>query len=179
MLEFTIHFRGPFRIGGSDPVDLFDAPVNRANPLPASSLKGLMRAEASERLGIPPRWVEAVFGSPAVPCPWWWSDAVLQQPSFQPTTRVRVDDVGRTMRGFLRFGEQVWATTAHFSVERVLQVAPQELDRHHDILLAAAASVTSLGESRLRGSGWVDIRPGAAPPDLSRRIRSLTEEALR
>lgn len=180
MIQFTIHFRSPFRIGGSEPVDLFDAPVNRDNPLPQSSLKGLMRAEARERLGIDEHRVDAVFGSRRAPSPWWWSPASLEETGFAPTTKVRVDEAGRSMRGFLRFGEQVWASRGHFSVEPIGRVAADEMDDHRAILIAAASSITSLGESRLRGSGWVEIRCDAAvPPDLPRRILALSRGVAR
>ena len=174
MIEFTIHFRGPFRVGGGRPVEFFDAPVDREDPLPQSSLKGLMRAEAHERLQIPPQWVARVFGSKAIACPWWWSPVSLEEAAFSPTSKVRVDEVGRSMRGFLRFGEQTWATKGTFAIEQVGTIPDDEVATHRAILTAAAASVTSLGESRLKGSGWVDIRPSDPPPALATAILALT-----
>lgn len=172
-IDFTIDFHGPFRVGGGEPVDLFDAPVRREDPLPQSSIKGLMRAEASERLRIDDYWVTRVFGSPALPCPWWWSPVKLLDATFSPTTKVRVDDVGRSMRGFLRFGEQAWATGGSFSIEQVQPIPESDLSRHKTILMAAAASVTTLGESRLRGSGWVSVRPTCQQEDLARQALAL------
>ena len=175
-LKFAISFHGPFRVGGGDPIDLYDAPARRDDPLPQSSLKGLMRAEAHERLGIEGSWVNRVFGSQSLPCPWWWSPVRLVGTKFSATTKVRVDDAGRSMRGFLRFGEQVWASGATFSIEQVGPIPAEDLKSHRTILMAAAASVTSLGESRLRGSGWVTIRPDDPPGDLAQQALALRTE---
>ena len=172
-LCFDITFNGPFRIGAGAPINGYDAPVDRTNPLPSTSLKGLMRAEASERLGLPTELVARVFGSKHHECPWVWSDATLTSPRFGPSTKVRVDDDGHAMRGFLRFGEQVWAASGSFTVEQRLHIPEEELGRHRTVLFAAAASITALGESRLRGSGWVVVRGRDAQPDLPAELFKL------
>ena len=173
-LIFDITFNGPFRIGAGAPTNGYDAPVDRANPLPSTSLKGLMRAEAAERLKLPTELVAAVFGSKRHECPWVWSDATLVNPRFGPSTKVRVDDDGHAVRGFLRFGEQVWATTGSFTVEQRLHIPEEEVDTHKAVLFAAAASITALGESRLRGSGWVVVRGRGAPQELPSLLVNLS-----
>lgn len=159
-LEFAISFHGPFRVGAGAAVPGLDAPVDRSRLLPASSLKGLLRAEATERLRLPAPLVDAVFGSRTTPCPWWWSDARITNPHITPSTKIKVDERGRAERGFLRFGEQVWADGGTFTVEQRLPLPEAEAARHMNILVASALSVSSLGSSRRRGEGWVSITCG-------------------
>ncbi len=159
-IEFAIQFHGPFRVGAGAAVPGLDAPVDRDRLLPASSLKGLLRAEAAERLRLPAPLVDAVFGSPSHPCPWWWSDARITNPRITPSTKIKVDERGRAERGFLRFGEQVWADGGTFTVEQRLPLTADEVDLHTNVLVASALSVSSLGSSRRRGEGWVTISCG-------------------
>lgn len=163
-LRFEIEFHGPFRVGGGAPTSGMDAPVNLDNPLPATGLKGLMRAQAAEVLGLPPAVVEEVFGSRAVRCPWAWSDGVLTDAGdgqsrweLGPSVKVSVDERGRARRGFLRFAEVLWSHKAGFIVERMGRIAEDQLRVHRAVLYASAASITALGESRLRGFGWVRV----------------------
>jgi len=156
-LRFEIIFHGPFRVGAGAPAPGLDAPVNRSLLLPASSLKGLLRAEAAERLQLPTPLVDAVFGSRKAPSAWWWSDARIAKPRIAPATRIKVDERGRAERGFLRFSEQVWADGGSFTIEQRLPLEADEVARHRNILVASALSVSSLGASRRRGEGWVSI----------------------
>lgn len=158
-LKFTITFHGPFHVGGS-PFEGLDRTLDRDVPLPSTSLKGLLRAEAVERLGIGPSLVGAVFGSPAQkgdPGAWWWSDAEFAAPPvFSRSARIKIDNsTGTTEEGFLMLGEDVWADSASFTVEPLNLSAQQA---HEIVLRAAARSVSSLGGDRRRGSGWVSIR---------------------
>lgn len=167
-LRFTINFHGPFRVGGAATAGGLDAPVNRENLLPASSLKGVMRAEAKERLGLPATLVNEVFGHSQRRSPWWWSDADLGETEIRLSSKVKVDDRGRAERGFVRFSEQVWADKATFTVEQTGAIAPDRMAVHQVVLQASAASVTALGASRRRGEGWVSIASdGLADIDLT------------
>ena len=51
-LEFTITFYAPFRVATGVAARGIDAPVDSNHPLPASSLKGVMRAAARDVLEL-------------------------------------------------------------------------------------------------------------------------------
>lgn len=170
-MRFEVTFHGPFHVATGVPELGVDRPVDPANPLPASSLKGLMRAAARDQLGLRDEVVNAVFGDDPTQegrapgqlkgSPWWWSDADLgEQPTVTNVARIRVDDdAGIVARGFIMFGKHVWADTASFVVEQVGDVADARIDTL--VLRASAMAVLSLGGQRRRGEGWVTIAPGA------------------
>ncbi len=168
MITFTITFHGPFRVGTGVPAEGLDARVDPTNPLPSTSLKGVMRAAAAESLGLPNGLVSEVFGAPAghqragatgLPAsPWIWTDAAfagLQAP--QLVTRIQVEKTGLTKRGALMIGEHVWADIATFEVVQRVGLDPATVERHRLVLCAAARAVTSVGALRRRGEGWVSI----------------------
>lgn len=166
MMIFTITFHGPFRVGTGTPSEGLDARVDRDVLLPSTSLKGVMRAAASETLRLPDRLVSEVFGqgsggvaSGTGGAPWGWSDAEFATPAITPVTRIRIDDAtGLTQRGALMMGEHVWASTASFTVFPLTLLAdPARLTLHSRVLRASARAVTSLGGLRRRGEGWVSI----------------------
>lgn len=161
VLHFTITFHGPFHIARGQAVEGLDRTVDRTVPLPASSIKGLLRAEAREQLGIRPDLVGEIFGDRVRPCPWAFSDAVVaplqgDRSQFRRTARIRLDQDGQASNRFLMIGEQVWARTAEFAIEQVVPGIARAED-HALVLTAAAQSVTSLGGARRRGEGWVSI----------------------
>lgn len=186
-LTFTITFHGPFRVGGHGTASGIDEVIDRENPLPGTSIKGLLRAEAAELLGVPTPVVDAVFGSTgAGPSPWWWSDVQFpgnddQCPGvvYSRVARIRVDDdTGTTSRGFLALGEQAWARTGTFTVEPTVgqNLAVEERSRHECVIRAAARSAVALGGARTRGSGWVTItEPGCewTPADTATLLEVL------
>lgn len=163
-LDFAITFHGPFHVARGQAAGGVDRAVDAEQLLPASSLKGLLRAEAREQLEIADTWIAEVFGARA-PSPWAWSDAEVIAPVIRRSARIRIADSerGQTEDEFLMIGQQVWATSARFRVDQWGPIAEDRLDTHLLILTASALSVTSLGGSRRRGEGWVSItRPGFA-----------------
>ena len=50
MITFTLAMHGPFHVSTGTPDEGMDSPIDLACPLPSTSLKGLLRAEATERL---------------------------------------------------------------------------------------------------------------------------------
>ena len=60
-MRFHITFHGPFRIATGAAADGLDDTFDPDNPLPASSLKGLMRAHAKNLLSIEPLTVRYMF----------------------------------------------------------------------------------------------------------------------
>ncbi|WP_051209227.1 RAMP superfamily CRISPR-associated protein [Propionicicella superfundia] len=164
-LAFTIRFHGPFHVGTGRPEPGLDNAVDRDTPLPASSLKGLMRAAARESLGVRETLVDDVFGKPRQPAPWWWSDAQFAVPiAVTSTTRISVDDAtGLAKRGFLMFGEHAWAEPATFCVEPRVRLSDEQYSVHSLVLRAAALAVLGLGGGRRRGEGWVSIEDDGEP----------------
>lgn len=170
-LAFDIEFHGPFHVSTGNADDGTDITVDLRNPLPATSIKGLLRAEAAERLGLPASVVEEIFGRSTTapddttrrgaPGRWWFSDVSLGDVQVTPFARVSVDERGRAREGMLAFGQQVWATRGTFRIEPLRHLDGEVRARHELVLRAAARSVSSLGGDRRRGSGWVTITESA------------------
>lgn len=163
-LTFKITFHGPFHVGSGVPSQGIDRVLDRDALLPATSLKGAMRAAAAEQLGLPGALVDAVYGTKRTvaatrrtPSPWAWTDAQLKEPQIEYLTRIRInDETGLTERGFLMAGESVWSSEASFSVSLLVPV--QEPERQLLVLRASARAITSIGGGRSRGEGWVTIQ---------------------
>ena len=161
VLSFTVTFHSPFRVGSSYARDGVDAALDRHDPLPPDHLKGLMRASATDLLGLRPAEVDEVFGSPQNPSPWSWSSAHPDEDwEFSFRNRVEIDRVSRSaVKDHLVLGEQAWAGQARFEVTRVGALTDGAADRHILILRCAASAVHSLGSWRRRGLGWVGVVP--------------------
>lgn len=176
-LVFRITFLGPFHVGGSSPDAGLDSPVDREVPLPASSLKGLMRAQARNTLGAPAGLVSAIFGAPPRESAWTWTDAEFDEaPAGNAYARIRLADSGdgAAERGFLFLGEHLWATAATFRVEPRTALDAETLARHRLVLRAAARAVSGLGGARRRGEGWVTFADDADwTRDDTRALRAL------
>lgn len=160
MLEIPVKFHTPFRIStgtGDQNADV----VALADRIPASSLKGVMRAAAQVRLGIPEPVVLRIYGSTDRDCPWGWTDLKLDDAA---TVRIRVQvpidrRSGTAKRGALLKSEEIWVNQdQHFAIDRI--VSGDETTADDAVLLAACAlAVQSLGASRRRGLGWVSMTP--------------------
>ena len=48
MITFTLAMHGPFHVSTGTPDEGMDSPIDLSCPLPATSLKGLLRAEVTE-----------------------------------------------------------------------------------------------------------------------------------
>ena len=169
-LGFTITFHSPFRVGAAYARDGIDAAVDPDDPLPADSLKGLMRAAAVELLGKEHHAIAAVFGSPAAPSPWAWSSAAPIGRGWTGEDvngrrhRVAIDQKTHSaIKDQLVLAEQVWIPEARFEVSRVGPVGPETMPEpdHVLILRCAAGGVHGLGAWRRRGLGWAGITPDA------------------
>lgn len=164
-LTFEITFHGPFRVATGRAGDGTDSVVDRDVPLPASSIKGVMRSAARDLLNLPQSLVEAVFGSAWQPSPWSWSDATLTSDGDAPLrvrarARIQISEATHTaVDGALAVGEEILAHRAVFTVQRNGPVPTADLPRHEAVLTAAARAVTALGGDRRRGLGWVSITP--------------------
>lgn len=179
MITFAMTFHGPFHVATGSGEDGMDRLVNHENPLPASSLKGVMRAAATEELGIAPEIVNEVYGLKNA-SPWWWSPArFVGRPVIGTATRIRIDEAtGTTKRGFIMFGEQVWADRAVFTVT-AREIISGDQALHELVLRASARAVTSVGGQRRRGEGWVTVTDDQAwsADDTARLLRHAEGEA--
>jgi CRISPR/Cas system CSM-associated protein Csm3 (group 7 of RAMP superfamily) len=103
----TLTFHSAFRVGTGDADGTAHATVDRDDPVPASSLKGLMRASAERLLPYRPEVVAAVFGTPRRPCPWHWSPARFDRPpeTYGPET-YRQETYGRETYGRETYGQE-------------------------------------------------------------------------
>lgn len=175
-LNFSIEFHGPFLVGGESAGDGADIRVNKDVLIPGSSIKGRLRAEATNVLKVRKKLIDEVFGTAHTPGKWWFSDVVFEDGgcSVRTSNRVAMDSTkpesGLTEEHHLVFYDQCWAEAATFRIEQLASMEKTELDQHKAVLCAAARSVTNLGAMRRRGHGWVSITP---PP-----IKELSNEDI-
>lgn len=156
-MEFVIAFHSPFRVSTGHAAPGLDAGVDAANPLPASSIKGVMRATATQLLGAS-AIVADVFGSPKRESPWLWHDATGTWDPPKPAARVSMDnDTHAAAHDMLAMQEQIGAETAHFTITQRHPLHEHTLDKHHLVLAVAGQATRSLGGDRRRGLGWVTI----------------------
>jgi CRISPR/Cas system CSM-associated protein Csm3 (group 7 of RAMP superfamily) len=168
-VRFSVQFHQPFlvRSGMSGPG--VDAIARVDTPLPASSLKGAMRA-AAQALNVDSRLAESVFGRATSTLgasrrgAWAWTDAGPSSAfEVQLRARNRIDAASGVARAeALTVSEEYWQSgdsAASFAVEQICHVESDDLDRHMLVLHAAAHAVTALGSWRNRGMGTVTIRP--------------------
>lgn len=177
-LDFEIEFHGPFHVGTGTSEGGTDRTVDRLVPLPASSLKGLMRAHVRHVLKVGGELVEQIFGTPGRPSSWAWSDASFVAADTRRAARIQVsrDGSGSVDERFLMIGEHIWTTSATFTVGQLVPMAAEQVSTHLLVLRAGALSVTALGGGRRRGEGWVSISPAGSPwtaaeSDQLRRLR--------
>ncbi len=176
-MKFTIVFHGPFRIASGAASDGLDAAYDAANPLPSSSLKGLMRDQAKRVLRIDPALVSEIFGSRTSPSPWWWSDAAIE---FGPPgrdgadrvrTQLRIDQATFTAVGkALRTSGELWPASADYEVRRRHAIPDDRSARHEAVLYASARAICALGSDRRRGMGWVSVIPDAPWDDARHQL---------
>ncbi|MBO3752843.1 hypothetical protein J5X84_42915 [Streptosporangiaceae bacterium NEAU-GS5] len=157
-MRFQIQFHGPFRVSTGGAHSGLDETFDPANPLPASSLKGLMRSNAKLLLRIGEQVLAEVYGSRERRSPWWWSDATLTQTMPAIRTRLTIDPATHTAKdtALVTSGE-LWAREGWFEVRHRDRVDPDRLDVHRAVLTASALAITALGADRRRGSGWVSV----------------------
>ena len=186
VLEFRIDFHSAFRVAGAYARDGIDLAPDAEDPLPADSLKGVMRAAADTLLGPAPLVAE-VFGRSGHPCAWAWTGAELADGrTWEHGTRHRVaiDPVAHAARAdMLVTAGQTWADHATFEIQRVAYLDADVEARHLALLRVSAGAVHGLGGWRRRGLGWVHITPvdGAVTADdvaqvLGSRAAATAEE---
>ena len=158
-IEFEVEFHGPFRVATGTAARGMDVAVDPKNPVPASSLKGVMRAAAGQ-LGLPEAIIATIYGGSGSASPWAWGDAkFVTSPQLRARARVAIEDgSGVAVHGALWFSEEFWAARATFEVEQTSFLPPADLQRHALVLRASARAVGAIGSDRRRGFGWVSCK---------------------
>ena len=162
-LEFDITFHGPFRVATGNALMGVRVSVAISYPLPSSSLKGIMRAEAKRLFGAANPTFLSVFGRPGRGGTWAWGPVAFSGlPPMLTRTRVAIDqDTGAAAEHALVVGQELWPPaldlpTASFALQRRGFGESNVLE--HAVLVSSAMSVKALGSDRRRGFGWVSIR---------------------
>ncbi|MEO5874831.1 MAG: RAMP superfamily CRISPR-associated protein [Streptosporangiaceae bacterium] len=161
-MRFQILFHGPFRVATGSAAEGLDATYAPDAPLPASSLKGLMRAHAKQQLDLDDRLVNEVFGGRTAPrCPWSWTDVEFTgNLDHRIRTQARIDpETFTTTDGAMFTTGELWPTAAEFEILQRDAVDPARIELHQMVLTASARAITALGSDRRRGLGWVSVLP--------------------
>jgi CRISPR/Cas system CSM-associated protein Csm3 (group 7 of RAMP superfamily) len=167
VLGFVIRFHSGFRVGGSYADDGIDAAGTDFDPLPADSLKGVMRAAAANLLGEKHPLVGEVFGDTRTPSAWSWTAAQpIGEGTWTPSLRHRVaidSQEFAALKEHLVLAEQMWVPQARFTIERIRHLTLVQARRSVALLRVSAGTVHGLGAWRRRGLGWVEISPESGP----------------
>ncbi|MFG1859041.1 RAMP superfamily CRISPR-associated protein [Actinomadura geliboluensis] len=159
-MKFEIRFHGPFRVATGAAADGLNATYDEHNPLPASSLKGLMRAHAVTPLKVTGALVDEVFGGRRDRSPWSWTDADIIDGAGRVRTQSRLDPVTHTVaKGAMFTSRELWPSAANFEIIQRDAIDPTRIDLHRAVLMAAARAITALGSDRRRGLGWISVIP--------------------
>lgn len=171
-VRFEVRLHGPLRVGTGVAEPGVDDTIDPDDPVPGSSLKGIMRAAARDVLAIDPGRITSVFGKAGEPSPWSWSTLVLGDHQIRPRSQVHIDpDTGTALERGLLTREQLEAEEGSFSIDPLVRSSDVP-EWHRWLLSLAAEAVVSMGAARHRGLGWVTIRcvewsPSVEPMDLT------------
>ena len=192
-INFRIEFHTPFRVGTGGGDTQADQTLDDHNPLPASTIKGLMRQSA--RILLPPRpdpkdasrvhdheLVDAVFGGRpaagggAVDSPWHWEDgeveAYKQRADSPKRQRVRIAlKDGVVARHALVVGDELWASGASAEIWLRGTLAPADERLHVALLNWSATLMDGVGSDRRRGLGWCSVHLPQADAESLQLIR--------
>ncbi|WP_433678308.1 RAMP superfamily CRISPR-associated protein [Nocardia sp. CA-119907] len=167
-LRFRIEFATPLRVSTGHAGPGVDAAIDPTDPLPATSLKGVMRATTIQLLGPDHPHVAAVFGSPAAACPWEWSNAApVSGTIWQPprrAARIRINEHHVADHDMLAVTEQTHTSAATFTIRDTGSLDDADHALHIAVLAVAGQATRSLGANRRRGLGWVHITCTTHPP---------------
>lgn len=181
-ITLTITFNSPFRIATGSAGVSADQVIDRENPLPASSLKGVLRDGARQLL--PPivrndGWddhplVSAVFGAPGSrQSPWHFSDGEIEDPRYKSRVRIAVGENRRVKPGAMFLGEELYASQATATITRVRPLSDEETRLHSALLHVASRLVDGIGADRRRGLGWVSV--GTDSADMNGQVALLMD----
>ena len=161
-LTFSIEFHTPFRIASGLAQSSVDSVVSMREPLPAASLKGVMRAAAADVIQADEALVAEVFGSQGKSAAWTWSSARASAGSWgvpSLRTRVNIDETAHTvLSDRIAVAQSLHPQqTASFRITLIRPVDDHRRQLHEKLLMLAASAVRAIGAERTRGLGWVTI----------------------
>lgn len=186
-LTFVVRFHQPFLVASGNAGRGLNTLGHAGAPVPASQLKGAMRAAAQHVLCIDQKKLKPIFGSAeekgkrATSGAWGWSnlgptDAFIRWSA----ARNRIDSVtGTVMHEALAFEEELWqkpGATATFCIDRLKPLEPDMVQQHIAVLQAAACATTALGHNRNRGMGAVTIRPKKTLDDIHKVLAQVVAQ---
>ncbi len=192
-LTVSIRFATGFRIGTGTAGGAYDEVVDRKDLLRASSMKGLLRAEARTLLPGPDDpsgkkldhpLVDAVFGGRQRRGAWHFRTELDADPQVVPQVNLKLTDDGQAEAGHLLVKELVGLQQARLHITQTGPLTgyglPEGSDpaRYHLALLhLSARMVEKVGQRRTRGLGWVALAVDGrdVAPDLD-LVWSLRED---
>lgn len=184
-ITLTITFNTAFRIATGRAGEGADQVIDRDNPLPASSLKGVIRDAARQllrpTLKSDDEWsdhplVNEVFGwRGSQQSPWHFSDGELDNPRYKSRVRVAVGENRKVEPGAMFVGEELYASTASATLTRVRPLSDERADLHAALLHVASRLVDGIGSDRRRGLGWVSVSTDST--DIGAQVAMLMEHA--
>lgn len=205
MVEFRITFHSPFRVGTGGGDAQTDRALDLENPLPASTVKGLMRDAARILLPVRPSptksdpnrvhdhpLVDAVYGGrpvaggPAIPSPWHWEDGELEaypgqdgpgDPPFRQRVRIALTD-GVVKKHALLVGDELWASSALVQIWLRGALSAEHQAWHRALLMWSAVLLDGLGGDRRRGLGWASVHIPQADEESLRIVRAAEAELV-
>lgn len=182
-VTLTITFNTAFRIATGRAGEGGDQIIDRENPLPASSLKGVLRDAARQLLPASPtaddKWqdhplVTEVFGGRGSrQSPWHFSDAEISAPRYKSRVRIRVGENRKVEPGAMFVGEELYAPSATATITKVRPLCAEATTLHAALLHVASRLVDGIGADRRRGLGWVSIATDAA--EINAQVALLME----
>ena len=169
-LTFTVDAGGPFAVGTGQPSGGLDDTVRSQTPLPASEIKGAMRAAACVLLDVnrgaagPGGVLNAIFGAEGSSGAWAWTDAGPEDCFLiEKRSRTRLSQqTGMVTRESLAATQSAWVAAGKqptFAIEQLAHLDDGHIKEHVALLVAAAHAVTAVGSWRTRGMGAVSFRP--------------------
>lgn len=184
-IQLDITFNQPFRVATGHGHGDVDDVINRENPLPSTSLKGVIRDAA--RLLLPGtgqgkdyrdhQLVEEVFGGPGHhDVIWHFSDpsfSAITDDSYRTRTRVSIDEHRRARPGALYVGEELHTERATAEINQVGILGEERKAVHVALLHVAARLVDGLGADRRRGLGWVTITTQASDDEIKDMVDTI------
>jgi len=178
-------FGSNVRIGTGSAANGLDETIDRAAPLSAAAVKGVLREEARWLLpGVPPTdpdeepderddhpFVQAVFGARGgEKSPWNFDVVPDAEPNYTNRASLQLDEKGHVVDGALLIKEEASIKTATITITPRSVVGANGLpsalgasapECHLALLHLAARATEKLGQRRTRGMGWLTFEcPG-------------------
>ena len=184
-LSLIATFHGNVRVGTGHASNGLDEVIDRDLPLGVGAVKGILRDEA--RWLLPGKgegdhlFVDSVFGSTSIECPWNFDVSIAKEPKYQNRPNLRLDSEGSVVNGALLVKEEATVETARVELFKRARLSSQGLPNnlqseteacHLALIHLAARSVEKMGQRRSRGLGWVAFNLDPALGDPVQRLKT-------